>query len=863
MNVFNLLRRISLKHMTLQKAQLLVAVSGLCLGVAAMVAIDVVNKSVLQSFTESIDHVAGRASLSITSGDLGFPDTLLDRVQRVPGVEYAVPVIEANANLAMGSQRAVMILGIDTLQDYKIRDYSLKDESTDIPDPLLFLAKKDSILLSRAMAKREGIKIDDKIQLQTVQGIKTFRVRGLLNPKGPAKVAGGDIAVMDIFAAQAAFGMEGRIDRIDVSFLPGQKLASMRERISKVLPKGYTVDTPAGRTRQVEILLDRFQKSMQFISMMVIMVGMYLIYNSVSISVVQRRREIGILRAVGCKKREIISLFLIETIILATIASLVGVGIGLILAKLSVGIVAQSITDIYIQTSVTTLVFSWMTVFRDAAFGVLASLVAAIYPVTTGVRKPPLSMIRPLPTGGNRFRARPIVRILSGCSLSLTAAILIAYETAAVGSVFRTAGVIISSALFLIIGVSLLTPSFLQWSLILFRRFLAPLLGAKGRLAGISLQKNIPRNGVAVAAIFFSIALYVCSANTLYSLKVSMFDWIDSVIRADILISSGHPIATGGAHNIPMPEALGAEIAKIPGIKSVEPFRKGNLEYRGRRILLEVFDVALRMHYCPGMFAKGTKEDAVRLTPNQDNVMINEGFAARYHLQPGDTVVLPTPDGPVRFGVAAVVVSYTSDSGVIWMDINTYRRHWRDTLVDTYEVLVKNKQDILKIRQAILNRFGKKRHLFALPAREFKQEIRKILEGSFLITHAVNIIVLMIAGFGIVITLLASILERTREIGVLRAIGMTRRQVAGLVIIESALIGTVGGCIGAVCGLLLGWIELEGFFRLDYGASIIYQIHYPTVAGAILVAGILAALAGFYPARRAARINIVEALTYE
>jgi len=184
-------------------------------------------------------------------------------------------------------------------------------------------------------------------------------------------------------------------------------------------------------------------------------------------------------------------------------------------------------------------------------------------------------------------------------------------------------------------------------------------------------------------------------------------------------------------------------------------------------------------------------------------------------------------------------------------------------LVDTYEVLVKNKQDILKIRQAILNRFGKKRHLFALPAREFKQEIRKILEGSFLITHAVNIIVLMIAGFGIVITLLASILERTREIGVLRAIGMTKRQVAGLVIIESALIGTVGGCIGAVCGLLLGWIELEGFFRLDYGASIIYQIHYPTVAGAILVAGILAALAGFYPARRAARINIVEALTYE
>lgn len=340
MNLMNLLRHISLKHIRLQKAQLVIAVSGICLGVAAMVSIDIVNKSVLRSFEDSINHVTGRAALQITEGESGFPEKLLDLVQNVPGVEYAAPVIETTANFSGGSERSVMILGVDTLQDHKIRDYSLTDETADIPDPLLFLARSDSILLTRETAEREGIKIDQQIRLQTVQGIKTFYVRGLLNPEGPARVAGGDVAVMDIYATQAAFGRDDRIDRIDVSFLPGETLDVMKDRIQRVLPEGYTVDTPAARTRQVEMLLSRFRKSIGLISSMAVFVGMYLIYNAVSISVVQRRKEIGILRALGARRGEVIRLFLGETFAISILGSLLGVGLGLVFAKLTIGVVA-------------------------------------------------------------------------------------------------------------------------------------------------------------------------------------------------------------------------------------------------------------------------------------------------------------------------------------------------------------------------------------------------------------------------------------------------------------------------------------------------------------------------------------------
>jgi len=196
MKLMNLFRHISLKHVRLQKAQLVMAISGICLGVAAMVAIDLVNRSVLRSFEESINDITGRAALQIAGADSGFPETMLERIQNLPGVEYAVPVIQSTVSFSGGKERALMILGIDMLQDHQIRNYDLTDEdATDVPDLLLFFAKPDSILLTRAMAEQENIAIDQEIEIQTVDGIKTFKVRGLLNPEGPARVAGGDIAI--------------------------------------------------------------------------------------------------------------------------------------------------------------------------------------------------------------------------------------------------------------------------------------------------------------------------------------------------------------------------------------------------------------------------------------------------------------------------------------------------------------------------------------------------------------------------------------------------------------------------------------------------------------------------------------------
>jgi len=863
MNLANLLRHISLPHLLLRKAQTLMAVSGICLGVAAIVSIGIVNKSVIRSFEESFTQVTGRAGLQITGAQSGFPEELIEKVRAVPGVEYAVPAIETNGLLAAGKERSIMILGVDVLVDTQVRSYSLSGESADIPDPLLFLAKPDSILITRTMAEREQISLDQKIQVQTVQGIRTFRVRGILNPEGPAKAMGGNLAVMDIYAAQMAFGKEGRIDRIDVSLIRGEDVETVRRRIMEALPQGYSIDTPAGRTRQMETMLSKFQNGFNLISFLAIFVGMYLIYNAVSISVVNRRKEIGILRALGTTRGQILTLFLGETLLISLVASILGVGVGLLLAKTLVGAFGKVISDTYVQTRVTEIHVTWAYPTLGVVSGIVASLIAAFFPARTSSLISPVSAIRSVPYAENGPLTMRRLNITATLSILLSLALFTLYHQSGATSCTRSTAVLFTGQLLLMIGISLLTPIFLKGFVTAFNRLLSPRMGVTGRLAGLNLGKNITRNAVAVAAVFFGISVFVSTAGFVNSIKESAIAWLDSVVRADIIVTSGHPSSSTNAQTVPMPIGMGRELESVPGVLSADPWRKVYLSYRDKRVLLSTIDVARRTEYSRFMVVQAVSKDGMKMLPRRDTVMVSEPFASLFGVKPGDVIALPTPSGPVRFVVAGVVVDYLYDSGTIVMDINTYQRHWGDMLADSFSIRIRPGEKVTEVRDRIQGRFGTDRKIFVLPALEFKNEIRKVLDGMFIFNYALNVITLTIACLGIIVTLFASVLERMREIGTLRSIGMLRRQIAGVVVLESVLMGLAGGILGCGAGIIAGWVNLEGFFRASYGSAGKYFVPYGSIFWALLMAAALSALAGMIPARRAAKTNIVEALSYE
>lgn len=860
MTLANLLRHLSLQHVRLRKAQAVISLAGISLGVAAIVSVGVVNKSVLRSFEDSFINATGRAALQVTGAQSGFPEEMLDRVREVEGVEYAVPVIDTDGLIPKARERSIMILGVDVLTDGQIRNYSLADESADIPDPLLFLARPDSILVTRAMAEREGIAIDQKLQVETVQGTRTFRVRGILNPEGPAKVMGGNLAVMDIYAAQLAFGKVGRIDRIDVSLLPGGDLETVRKRILAALPQGYTVETPAGRTRQIEGMLSKFQTGLNLVSIFAIVVGMYLIYNAVSISIVHRRREIGILRALGATRGQIMRLFLAETMVLAMLGSALGVGLGILSAASIVGSLGKIVSLWYARTAVTGIDVSWLHAVGGFGCGIAASVAAAVFPVLAGSRISPISAIRSLPWSEEGLITGKRLNIAAAVSLFLALTVYCLHRFAGDSPLLGNPVFLFSSQIFLLLGISLLTPAFLKGFLSAFHRFLALRLGSTGMLAGLNLRKNLTRNAVAVAAVFFGISVFVNSAGFVYSFKESVDTWLDSVVRADIIVSDGHPSSSTNAQTIPMPVDMWRDIEKVPGVLSADPWRKLYLDYQGKRVLLSTVDIVQRGKYSSFLIVRGDDRKIRDSLPNRDNVVVSETFAEQFRVKPGDTITVPAPSGPVRCGVVAVVADYLYDGGTVFMDINTFQRHWGDRLADHFSVRIRPGTDLAQVRDAIQQRLGSNRTLYVLPVREFKQEIRKTMDQTFMFNHALSVITMTIAGFGIIITLLASVLERTREIGVLRSIGMLRGQVSGVVLLESLLMGLAGGLLGCGAGMLTGRLTLEG---ANYSSAAHYFIPYGSIAWALVMAAGLSILAGIYPARRAAKTNVVEALTYE
>jgi putative ABC transport system permease protein len=832
---------------------------GICLGVTALVAMDIVTRSVYHSFEDSINQVAGRTALEISAGESGFAEQFLDRVQKAPGIASAAPVIEGQARLSTKSTRTLTILGVDVHQDQQIRNYRLSGQSTDTQNPLMLLSEPNTILITQALAEREGIKKDQNLRLETIYGMKTFKVGGLLNPEGPAKVAGGDMAVMDLHTAQMVFGKEGRVDRIDLTLLPGQTSDAIRNRLRQILPEGYQVEPPASRIRQFVDLLKIFRINYYSMGFFALVVGLYLIFNSAYISVVARRKEIGILRVLGTTRGQIIRLFLSETLILSFLAAILGLILGIVFAKLTLALV--QIEDMigvhFMKTTLDGLLIDRWDMAKDVGIGILSSLLAATVPAVTASRITPVSAIRLLPYSqeGSGLRNKMMLRAIVFFVLSFLTGVL--NYVVAFNTFFFLLPVI-----FFLGGMSLSLPFYLKRFVMIFRRILSGPLGAAGRQAGLNLQRNIFRNAVVVGAIAVSIAIFVFGANIVINLRNSALAYSESYFQADMYVTTGEILA---AKITPMPGKMAKEIEQMPGVLSVVPRRNIRLIFQGLNAELASTDITRRLTCMPSTWlTQRQSENLLLLLPDQNNIMINDVLAARYHLQRGDSLTLPTPDGKVRFGIAAVGPLLGRSGGeVIMMDSRTYQRYWQDTQADYFAIILHSKNDFSSARQAIIERFGKERRLFVSSSGDLKEEMKKNLSHGFWVFNAIIIMTLIIACLGLVITLLAAILERKREIGILRAIGMTRRQITGIVIIESTLIGAAGGVLGAVVGLLISWRYWESLVHPLYGGILTYHIQYASLIWALVLSIGLSSLAAFYPARQAAKTNIVEALTYE
>ncbi|MDD9943114.1 MAG: FtsX-like permease family protein [Myxococcales bacterium] len=831
---------------------------GITLGVATILAVSVVNASVLASFRKTIERIAGKTALTVGAKS-GVPEELLERVRKVEGIAAAVPVIEDVVHDVEGNAE-LAVLGIDALADSEVRDYEMSGKDVKIEDDLAFLNDPRGILVTERFAARRGLSADDTLELKTVTGVAEFTVRGTLAPRGPATAFGGDFLLMDVFAAQIAFARGRRFDRIDIVPKEGVALPALEARLKDVVGMQIDIARPERRSQEAEQLMAGFQLGLSLAGLVAIFVGGFIVYNALSIAVAQRRREIGILRALSCTRSQVLALFVAEGLALGIVGAVLGVVGGLFLAQASLGLVGDTVSASYVSVKPEELQITALDLVVAIALGVAVSFVAALWPAwRASFVEPASSMRRQLAGSGAGAGARrgPLAISVGFALVSLVLA-GVAHARGEYLLGYGVAGILNLSAAFLAPSLGATIGRFFTSFARAFRALRSPvvLLGITGFL------RNSERNAVAVAALGIALGNVVNTDAFVTSMRKSTERWFERSARADILAFAGRK-GQGKMIDRPLPAALIEEIRTLPEVEFVNPYRTVRYSQNEQPYHINAFDLEGYSKYNSLPVVEGDEEEAIVAIAAGRGVAASESFAHNFNVGVGDTLSLETPSGVREFSVELIYVDYASELGSVLTTRDVYSRLWKDDLANTLGIYLRPGADAVAVREMVVERWGGKYGMLALSNRQYKSEAGQSIEGSFAFMRVTELIAIIVAILGIVNTLLVTVIDRRTEIGVLKAIGADPAQVRSMLTIEGSLIALTAAVFGVGLGAILSGYIVTEVLPMQVGWRMNWRLSAMTVLSTFLIAQAVAFVASFWPAQAASRINPVQALQYE
>lgn len=870
---FPLFRAVASAHLIQRPLRTALTVLGVALGVAASVAIKTANVDVLRSFEQAVETVAGTATLEVSGGEVGLDEDVIRALRSVPGVRSASPVIDRGAAIAHGPHRgeAVSVLGIDLLSDGESRGFRVRGRDAasprESPPSLEALLADDAVFLGQALADEWRLSVGDSFPVMAGNAARTLRVAGLVDGGRPS--VWDRLALMDIAAAQIVFDAVGRLDRIDLTTDEGAPVEEVRKAVESILSPPLTVRRPAQRSRQVEDMIGAFQLNLAVLSWVGLVVGMFLIYNTVAFSVAQRRREIGIFRAVGMSEWLVVRLFLAEALVFGVAGGLLGSLGGLMLAHTLVSLISRTISDLYVP--VATVLSNggrWATmVLLGIAVGSVVSVAGALGPSLDAGRTVP---VRALAPGDYEAARRLRVGFLAWVGLALCG----------VAGLFALGGPVAGLPLFgyaatlcLLAGLSCLAPFCLTWGARVGRRArAADAAGVQGVMRDIAIEhavRNPGRNGVTVSALMVGLSIMIGVVIMVRSFRHTVELWIEDTVIADLVVAPSSWLSGTDPGSVGrwLPPSWLPVLASTPGVAAVDAYRDVRLDVDGRQVSLVARDLSLHARRSRYLVRAGDSTAHLLRAADVGGVLVSEVLADRLGVREGRSVNIETPEGRRSFPVIAVFYDYATDGGKLVMDRSLYRSLWHDDRVTVYSLYLEPEADLDEVRRALGARLASADPGAMPPAmisnRELRKEILDIFDRTFALTYALEAIAVVIAMLGIVNTLVTSVLERRREFGTLRAIGGSAGQIRRLVLWEATYLGVVGILLGLAGGGLLSLLLIKVINKQSFGWTIQMTIPADALLEAVVLAAAATLIAGYVPARWAGRQPIVEGLREE
>jgi putative ABC transport system permease protein len=868
--MWSVYRTLSTRYLRERWTRALLIIASIALGVATLVATFSLNETMNKAVRTTANPLAGGADLTVTNGDRPIAKSLGDALAEVRGVRSVRPLLFTNVHLLdLKEDRSVLLAGVDlaVVKAMKDNPWGIKPEIWHTYTALMAVATDKFCIVGEELNTELDKVLADRAVPVRIQGtaqkkgkiIRLTRV-GTVTADGPAAALGGNVLVTTIENAAQVLGQSrDLVTRLDLTLGPGYDRERVRRRVQERLARlgsPALVKTPEEQHHSSQKAMAGMQAGFALCGLGALVVGMFLVYNALSVSVTERRHEIGILRSLGATRGQIRALFAGEAVLLGLAGAIVGVPLGLGLAYLALEPMKGVISQIFRALEANRVEWTVETVTIATGAGMVTALLASLVPAFRASWEEPAVAVRRVPENPTwRYR---FVQLAGSGLLGLAGGSFILLRDQVPQRVGTYGGLLL-----VLLGALLATPLLAAVASRLIQPVARRYFGIEGRLAADNLVRAPARTGLVIAAVAAGVSLVMQTAGTLRSNRDAVRDWVERYIAADLVVTAGSPVSAGGQGEL-MDPRLGAQIERVNqrAIRGTIPIRFRRPTYADNEILL----IAL-----PARRFYDIDRDHTRKVPDLDlylqmsrqpgTALISENFAALYGVAPGDVIEL----SGVQVHVLGKVRDYSWNLGTVIMDWDDYRRHFKyaDPKVDVFDVYLRGVADAKPIQTRIGRAFGADKGLIVLTHDQLQQHIADVIDRLYAIAYGQQLVVGIVAALGVVTALLIAVLQRRREMGVLRAIGASQAQVVYSVLAEAALMGVIGTAIGLLVGVPLEWYILQVAILEESGYLFPVTIPWAEAGFIAVVALLTATLAGLGPALHAVRQRIPEAIAHE
>jgi putative ABC transport system permease protein len=806
---FNLTRG----HFRRHRLEALLCLAGVALGVAVVVAIDSAVAACVDSFRGAVDTLAERSTHSIFADNGTVSDAdYIALLREHPPVPLA-PVIDRGVLVESGeaageggwSDNAAVVarlVGVDVFSESAMRSFTQMQSALDHHAFERFMTEPGEVVLVAPLARRLGVRAGDSLRLTAGSDRRSARVAGVIDLTGVARAQMTDLIVADLATAQELTGLIGQLDRIDVKIdSPDQEA-----RLSKMLPPGIVLRSTQQQKTNFAELIGSYRMNLSALSMMAAFVAIFIVYNSMLISVRQRLPALGILRCLGASRWQLGGIYLIEAVVFAVVGGAIGVLGGWALSRWMVGLVATTINDLYAAVRPDPVALDQVEILKGFAVALGSCLIGAAVPLWQASRTPPINAFAASRSATSSAR---IAGWLLAAGLAVLAASMGVYYAPGNSAV---AGFVM--AMLIAIGFALLCPAITRAACRLAERIARPAQLLPVQMAAAGVGRTLGITGVAVAAMMLAMSMNVGVRTMTSSFRSALSAWINRRFDADVFLA---PELLVNHHiDAALDPSVEKWVRQQPQFASAVATRATYPTIGGVSTALVAGDIL-------PMLADGTLPMKSTLSGTFDpqrDALISEPLAGRLALRAGDVVTLHPPAGPRQFRIFGIFYEFGNEHGECMIDRHIYAQQWHDPLLTTLHVRLRPGNDPAATAAAWAEHLRPKYPVAVNSFADIRTEILTVFDRTFKVTDVLSWLAGGVAFCGLAGALLALALARQRDYSVLAAIGMTGRQTAQWLLAQGFLIAWISAAIAAVAGTALAYVLAYVIQYRSFGWSI-------------------------------------------